>query len=121
MKRSWKTAAMGLGLATALGAAAVAQGPGGAPRPAGRSAPAPAPSVGDAVTVSGYLDIIDRADLASLREGVIDKIERHAGDEVKKGDHIADLNKTIAELNATKAKLTAGNTGSWPRPRPSRK
>lgn len=110
MKNPWKLAAMGLGLATALGtAASLAQGPGGSARPAGR--PAPAPSAGDLVTVSGTLDIIDRADLASLREGVIDKIERHAGDEVKKGDHIADLNKTVAELNAHKAQLTAGNTG----------
>lgn len=110
MNHSWKTVAMGLGLVSALGtAAALAQAPGGAQRPAGR--PAAAPSAADLVTVSGTLDIIDRADLASLREGVIDKIERHAGDEVKQGDHIADLNKTIAELNATKARLTADNRG----------
>lgn len=110
MKYSWKTAAMGLGMATALGtAAAMAQGPGGTPRPAAR--PATAPSAADQVIVSGTLDIIDRADLASLREGVLDRIEVHAGDEVKKGGHIADLNKTVAELNATKAKLTADNRG----------
>jgi RND family efflux transporter MFP subunit len=101
-----KAAALSAGLLAALAVAAVAQ-PG---------APAPQAGRGSAEVLVldelATLEWIERADVAALREGVIQEVELWPGMSVKKGGTIGSLHKETAELTVKKAELAAKNVAA---------
>jgi len=64
---------------------------------------APVPTV----VASGYIEWIDRAALASARDGILEKVEKTIGMEVQEGERIAFLDDTMAQLTFEKARLVA--------------
>jgi RND family efflux transporter MFP subunit len=102
---SKKAAALAVGFVTALSAASFAQNP----PPGGRRAPAPAQTSDDVLVVEEFatLEWIEKADVAALREGVIEKMELKIGMPVKAGGTIGQLHSEIAKLSVTKAELAA--------------
>lgn len=103
MRPRSKSVAVAAGISSLFAAAVLAQGPGVARN---------ANPAGDNVVIGGHLDVIQRSDVSSLREGVIEEIERHPGHEVKKGDHLGSLFDKTAELNLAKTQVQAANTGA---------
>jgi RND family efflux transporter MFP subunit len=91
--------------ASLLGLSVLAQAPGNDPS---RVAARPTGSV---EVVSGYLDVVQRSDVAALREGVLEKLELQVGFSVKQDDHIGMLYKKTAELNRRKAEVVAAQKG----------
>ena len=85
---------------TTLSAAAIAQGPRGKG------------SAADAVQVSGYIEWVIKSDVSALTEGVIYKMERKAGDQVRAGDEVGELYARKAELTVAKAEIAAKNTSA---------
>ncbi|RUL82076.1 efflux RND transporter periplasmic adaptor subunit [Tautonia sociabilis] len=59
------------------------------------------------LVVSGNIEWIERAALAAKREGILAHIEKSIGAEIKKGDLIAYLDATMAELARQKAEMMA--------------
>ena len=92
-----------------LTVAALGQGQG--PGTSTKVAAGPRTGAANTVTAGGYLYVIDRCDLASLREGVLASLERQVGHEVEPGQHIASLNSDVARLTTKKAEVAAKNTG----------
>ncbi|MDR3634809.1 MAG: efflux RND transporter periplasmic adaptor subunit [Isosphaeraceae bacterium] len=101
-----KVAALAAGFLALLSAASLAQNP----TPSGRT-PAGA---GDVLVLQepATLEWIQKADVAALREGVIEKMELEIGAEVQKGGLIGKLNDRMAELAVAKAKIAAKNVGA---------
>jgi macrolide-specific efflux system membrane fusion protein len=62
--------------------------------------------------VPGNIEWIERATLAAKREGIVEHIEKTIGDEIKRGDMIAYLDATMAELAHKKADMIATDTSS---------
>jgi RND family efflux transporter MFP subunit len=98
-----KVAALSAGLLAALSIAALAQQSAPPPAGAGRG---PETLVLDELAT---LEWIERADVAALREGVIEKVELWPGMPVQKGGMIGSLHKETAELTVKKAELAAKN------------
>ena len=89
-----KAAAMAAGFVTALSIASVAQ------------VPAPASRSSDTLPVNdATIDWIEKSDVASLREGVIEKMELQNGMLAQKGKPIGYLHKEIADLTVKKAQV----------------
>ena len=63
------------------------------------------------VVEEAHVDWIDRANVASLHEGVIDRMELSIGMPVKKGSPIGYLHHEIAELTVKKAEVAANSIG----------
>ena len=61
------------------------------------------------VAVRGNLEWLEEANVASRRDGVIVHIEKTIGMEVKRGENIAFLEATMAELAAKKAEMVAAD------------
>ena len=80
-----------------LSAAAIAQGPRGKG------------SAADAVQISGNITWLVMSDVSALTEGVINKMERKAGDQVRTKDEVGQLYARKAELTVAKAQLAADN------------
>lgn len=59
--------------------------------------------------VPGNIEWIENAALAARREGILRHIEKTIGQEIKRGDLIAFLDPTMAELARTKAALVAND------------
>ena len=83
-----------------LSAAAVAQGPRGKG------------SAADMVQVSGNITWLVMSDVSALTEGVINKMERKAGDQVRTNDEVGELYARKAELTVAKAKIAAENVSA---------
>ena len=98
---SKKAAALGVGFIAALSAVTLAQNP----APNGRAAAA-APA-GDILVLDelATLEWIEKADVAALREGVIDRMELKIGMPVKKGGPIGYLHSELAKLTVAKAQV----------------
>lgn len=101
-----KAAALAAGLLAVISAASLAQNPSSNGR-----APAPA---GDVLVLQdpATLEWIQRADVAALREGVIERMELEIGAEVREGGLIGKLNDKMAELAVAKAAIAAKNKGA---------
>ncbi len=103
---SKKAAALAAGFLAALSAATLAQNP----APNGRGAA----SAGDVLVLQepATLEWIEKADVAALREGVIERMELQIGAEAIKGKPIGYLNSKMAELAVAKAKVASSNKGA---------
>jgi RND family efflux transporter MFP subunit len=100
-----KAAALTAGFLAALSVAALAQ--------QGKPAPPPRVPVETLVlTELATLEWIEKAEVAALREGVIEGVELWPGMPVKKGGTIGSLYKETAELTVAKAKIAASNKGA---------
>lgn len=101
-----KVAALAVGFLGLMSAASLGQGP---PRSGRAQAPA-----GDVLVLQdpATLEWIQQADVAALREGVIEKMELEIGAEVKEGGLIGKLNDKMAELAVAKAKVAVRNVGA---------
>jgi RND family efflux transporter MFP subunit len=101
-----KAAALTAGFVAALSVATLAQ----------QSPPVPqGPRAGAetlVLTELASLEWIEKADVAALREGVIETVELWMGMEVRKGGTIGALHKETAELTASKARLAAKNVAA---------
>jgi RND family efflux transporter MFP subunit len=102
---SKKAAALAAGFMAALSAAAIAQNP-----PQGR---APA-SAGEVLVLDelATLEWIEKADVAALREGVIESVELQIGMPVLKNGVIGKLHDEVAKLTVAKAVLAARGTAT---------
>ena len=101
-----KAAALTAGFLVVLSVATVAQQ--SAPAPQGRRPGSETLVLEELAT----LDWIEKADLAALREGVIESVELWEGMPVKKGGLIGSLHKETAELTVAKARLAATNVAA---------
>ena len=101
MRFAHKAAALALSLVAALSVAVVAQNPAPTRRAPGTS------SETLVLDELATLEWIEKADVAALREGVIDTVELWPGMDVKKGGMIGNLHKETAELTVRKAELAA--------------
>ena len=63
------------------------------------------------VVDEAHVDWIDKANVASLHEGVIERMELSIGMPVAKGGKIGYLHKEIAELTVKKAEVAANSVG----------
>ncbi len=63
------------------------------------------------VVEEAHVDWIDRANVASLREGVVEKMELSIGMPVAKGGTIGKLHSELAELSVRKAQVAASSVG----------
>lgn len=63
------------------------------------------------VVEEAHVDWIDRANVASLHEGVIERMELSIGMPVAKGGKIGSLHQEIAELTVKKAEVAAHSIG----------
>jgi RND family efflux transporter MFP subunit len=63
------------------------------------------------VIEEAHVDWIDRANVASLREGVIERMELSIGMPVAKGKPIGYLHSEMAELSVRKAEVAASSVG----------
>jgi RND family efflux transporter MFP subunit len=104
---SKKAAALAVSFVTALSVAALAQNA----APARRAAATP-PSETLVLDELATLEWIEKADVAALREGVIETVELWPGMPVKKGGVIGILHRETAELTVAKAKLAANNVAA---------
>jgi len=98
-----RAAVLFVSLVAVLSVVAVAQN--AAPARRGTS-PSPETLVLDELAT---LEWIEKADVAALREGVIEKMELWPGYSVKKGGEIGNLHRETADLTVRKAKLAAEN------------
>jgi RND family efflux transporter MFP subunit len=73
---------------------------------------APSGSQVQTLLVPGNIEWIERAALAAKREGILEHIEKTIGDEIKRGDMIAYLDATMAELAHKKAEMIATDASS---------
>jgi RND family efflux transporter MFP subunit len=64
------------------------------------------------LVVPGNIEWIERAALAARREGILRHIEKSIGQEIKRGDLVAYLDSTMAELAQTKAEMFAKDTSA---------
>jgi RND family efflux transporter MFP subunit len=106
MHFSKKAAALGVSFIAALSVATLAQN--AAPAPRGSSPPSETLVLDELAT----LEWIEKADVAALREGVINTVELWPGMTVKKGGEIGHLHMETAELTVRKAKLAAENVAA---------
>ncbi len=103
MISSKKAAALAAGIAVVLSAPML----GGS-----LAAQNPNSSAGETLVVEdAHVDWIDRANVASLHEGVIERMELSIGMPVSKGGKIGALHKEIAELTVKKAEVAANSIG----------
>ncbi len=101
-----KVLALAAGMIAALSVGSLAQNP---------SQRTPAASAGSETLVLdelATLEWIEKADVAALREGVIESVELWPGMTVAKKGVIGILHKETAVLNVRKAEIAAGNTAS---------
>ncbi len=105
---SKNAAAMAAGFIAVLSAATLAQNPAPADL-----APAASPA-GDVLVLDelATLEWIEKADVASLHEGVLERMELKIGMPVKKGGPIGYHNSKSAELTVTKAKVAVENVAT---------
>src|SRR5580704_15279238 len=98
-----KAAALTAGFLASLSVATLAQ----------QSAPIPQAPRAGAETLPldelATLEWIEKADVAAIREGVIESMELWPGMTVRKGGTIGALHKETAELTVRKAELAAHN------------
>ncbi|MDB5351135.1 MAG: family efflux transporter, subunit [Planctomycetota bacterium] len=99
MLLSKKAVALAAGVVASLSLATLAQDP------AARGAK------GQTIVVGGSIDWIEKSDVSALKEGVLEQIEFHVGQKIKKGQEIGSLHDKMAELTETKAALAARSTG----------
>jgi RND family efflux transporter MFP subunit len=94
-----------------VAAAAVAQQPPQAQVAPPRPPAVPAPVVAaPTIVVSGNIEWIERAAVASKRPGVVEYVELSLGREAKKGEKIAFLNAEMAILERERAELNSRNS-----------
>jgi len=106
MRFTKQATALAAGLFTVLSVASLAQN---APKP-------PKGAAGTSETLvldeKATLEWIEKADVAALREGVIETVELWPGMPVAKNGVIGTLHKETAELTVTKAKIAAQNVAA---------
>jgi RND family efflux transporter MFP subunit len=107
MLHSKKAAALALSFIAALSVATLAQN--AAPARRGAAPPSSETLVLDELAT---LEWIEKADVAALREGVIESVELWPGMPVKKGGVIGSLHKETAELTVAKARLASNNVAA---------
>ncbi len=103
-----RTLALAAGVLATISVAAIAQQqiP---PIPPDRPQSAPSSGVETLLVREGRIEWIERAAVASPREGIIEQIEQTIGMEPGQGDVIALLRNDMAQLNKKKAELAAND------------
>jgi RND family efflux transporter MFP subunit len=107
MLRSKKATALAAGFLLSLSMATLAQNNVPAPAPRGAGVPAGAETL--VLDELATLEWIEKADVAALREGVIQTVELWPGMPVVRGGKIGTLHMETAELTVAKAKVAAAN------------
>lgn len=110
MRLTPRTLTLAAGVLATLSAATLAQQIPPLPPDRPQAAPAPTASSGSVETLlvrEGRIEWIERAAVASPREGIVQQIEMTIGMEPSRGDVIALLRDDMAQLNEKKAELAA--------------